>query len=90
MQQLNGLAERYRVTSATVIRWSLRGLVEYVRMNDGRIALPVDFCQLPDAGRHRSARATACWNETRSKKHRPPGQADDDRLELTKVREHIK
>jgi hypothetical protein len=51
MQQLDDLAERYQVTSATIIRWSLRALAEYVRMNDGRIVLPLDFSRLPNGGR---------------------------------------
>jgi hypothetical protein len=45
MEKLDELAERYRVTSATVLRWALRALSDYVDLNNGRIMLPLDFGQ---------------------------------------------
>ncbi len=47
MEQLEKLASRYKVTSAVVIRWALAALVEYVNRNNGKIALPLDFSQMP-------------------------------------------
>lgn len=43
MQVLDGLAERYRVTSATIIRWALRGLADHVERNGGRLMLPLQL-----------------------------------------------
>jgi hypothetical protein len=43
MQKLEELAVRYHVSSATVLRWALQALVEYVGINGGRIFLPLDF-----------------------------------------------
>lgn len=43
MQELAGLAERYRVSSATIIRWALRALGSHVERNEGRLVLPLDF-----------------------------------------------
>ena len=43
MQELAGLAERYRVSSATIIRWALRALGNHVERNEGRLVLPLDF-----------------------------------------------
>lgn len=43
MEKLEELATRYHVSSATVIRWALKALAEYVEVNDGKITLPLDF-----------------------------------------------
>lgn len=43
MQMLEDLAARYHVSSATIIRWSLKALADYVEINGGRIILPLDF-----------------------------------------------
>lgn len=46
MRQLEELAERYQVSLATILRWALRALAEYVEQCDGRITLPLDFTRL--------------------------------------------
>jgi hypothetical protein len=43
MQELGGLAERYRVSSATILRWALRALGNHVERNEGRLVMPLDF-----------------------------------------------
>ena len=43
MQELGSLAERYRVSSATILRWALRTLGNHVERNEGRLVLPLDF-----------------------------------------------
>ena len=43
MQELGSLAERYRVSSATILRWALRALGNHVERNEGRLVLPLDF-----------------------------------------------
>lgn len=43
MDALEELAKRYRVTSATIIRWSLAALNDYVARSNGQITLPLDF-----------------------------------------------
>ena len=43
MQELANLAERYRVSSATILRWALRALGNHVERNEGRLVLPLDF-----------------------------------------------
>jgi hypothetical protein len=43
MAKLEELASRYHVTSATIIRWALKALAEYVEANGGVIVLPLDF-----------------------------------------------
>ena len=43
MQELGGLAERYRVSSSTILRWALRALGNHVERNEGRLVLPLDF-----------------------------------------------
>lgn len=43
MAKLEELANRYHVSSATIIRWALKALAEYVDANGGRITLPLDF-----------------------------------------------
>lgn len=43
MEKLEELASRYHVSSATIIRWALKALAEYVEVNNGRITLPLDF-----------------------------------------------
>lgn len=47
MELLDRLAGRYRVSSATVIRWALGALGDHVEQNGGRIVLP--FQLAPDA-----------------------------------------
>lgn len=49
MKQLEELAERYQVSLATILRWALRALAEYVEHCDGRITLPLDFTRLTPA-----------------------------------------
>jgi len=46
MARLEQLGARYHVSSATVLRWALQALVEYVEINNGRIVLPLDFSNL--------------------------------------------
>ena len=43
MQELANLAERYRVSSATILRWALRAMGNHVERNEGRLVLPLDF-----------------------------------------------
>jgi len=43
MAKLDELAARYHVSSATIIRWALKALADYVEINNGRIILPLDF-----------------------------------------------
>lgn len=43
MAKLDELAARYHVSSATIIRWALKALADYVEVNGGRIVLPLDF-----------------------------------------------
>jgi predicted transcriptional regulator len=43
MQELGSLADRYRVSSATILRWALRALGNHVERNEGRLVLPLDF-----------------------------------------------
>jgi hypothetical protein len=43
MAKLDELAARYHVSSATIIRWALKALADYVEINNGRIVLPLDF-----------------------------------------------
>ena len=43
MQELGGLAERYRVSSATILRWALRALGNHVERNEGRLVLPLEL-----------------------------------------------
>jgi|694.fasta_scaffold117753_3 hypothetical protein len=43
MAKLDELAARYHVSSATIIRWALKALGEYVEANGGKITLPLDF-----------------------------------------------
>ena len=43
MEKLEELAKRYHVSSATIIRWSLKALADYVEVSGGRITLPLDF-----------------------------------------------
>ena len=43
MAKLDELAARYHVSSATIIRWALKALGEYVDANGGKITLPLDF-----------------------------------------------
>ncbi len=43
MQVLDGLADSYRVSSATVIRWALRALANHVERNNGRLILPLEL-----------------------------------------------
>jgi hypothetical protein len=40
MQLLDRLSDRYRVSSATLIRWALGALGDHVEKNNGRISLP--------------------------------------------------
>jgi hypothetical protein len=52
MAQLEELARRYQVSSATILRWALRVLAEYVRIKGGKLVLPLDFSELdhPETG----------------------------------------
>jgi hypothetical protein len=52
MARLEELAHRYQVSSATILRWALRALAEYVRIKGGKLVLPLDFSELdhPEAG----------------------------------------
>ena len=43
MQERGSLAERYRVSSATVIRWALRALSNHVEGHDDRMILPLEL-----------------------------------------------
>ena len=43
MEALDALAKKYKVTSATIIRWALAALDDYVKANGGRVILPLDF-----------------------------------------------
>ncbi len=43
MEELDALSDRYRVSSATIIRWALRALANHVERNDGRLVLPLEL-----------------------------------------------
>ena len=43
MNELDALSDRYRVSSATIIRWALRALANHVERNDGRLVLPFEL-----------------------------------------------
>lgn len=43
MQELDALSDRYRVSSATIIRWALRALANHVERNEGRLVLPLEL-----------------------------------------------
>lgn len=45
MKAIDEMAKRFRVSSATVIRWAIQALNEYVQKNHGRITLPLDFSE---------------------------------------------
>lgn len=45
MKAIDELAKRFRVSSATIIRWAIQALNEYVEQNQGRITLPLDFSE---------------------------------------------
>lgn len=45
MEALDRLAKRYKVSSATIIRWALTALNDYVAANNGRVVLPLDFTE---------------------------------------------
>ena len=56
MAKLDELAARYHVSSATILRWALQALAEYVEINDGRIILPLDFTNFrPPVARYPTA-----------------------------------
>lgn len=46
MARLEELARCYQVSSATILRWALRALAEYVRHKGGKLVLPLDFSEL--------------------------------------------
>jgi len=50
VQQLGSLAERHRVSSATILRWALRALADHVERNDGRLVLPLELGREGPAG----------------------------------------
>lgn len=43
MARLDELAADFHVSSATIIRWALKALSDYVQSNGGKITLPLDF-----------------------------------------------
>jgi predicted transcriptional regulator len=43
LRELDTLADRYRVSSATIIRWALRALANHVERNEGRLVLPFEL-----------------------------------------------
>lgn len=49
MRELDELSDRYRVSSATIIRWALRALSNHVERNDGRLVLPLQLGDEPAA-----------------------------------------
>jgi hypothetical protein len=57
MQELDELAERYRVSSATIIRWALRALGNHVQRNEGRLVLPLELGDAPAPGAKSTGRA---------------------------------
>jgi hypothetical protein len=46
LAHLQALAARYKVTDATIIRWALDALSDYVTAHNGRCMLPIDFNEL--------------------------------------------
>ena len=50
LRELDELAARYRVSSATIIRWALRALANHVERNDGRLVLPLELGDEPSMG----------------------------------------
>ncbi|TAF23028.1 MAG: hypothetical protein EAZ71_13405 [Verrucomicrobia bacterium] len=53
LQVLDGLEDRYQVSSATVIRWALRALANHMERNNGRLILPLklDDQEVPKAAK---------------------------------------
>lgn len=44
--QVATLAAQWDVNEATVIRWALKALYDYVVANDGKLPIPIDFTEL--------------------------------------------
>jgi predicted transcriptional regulator len=43
LRELDTLADLYRASSATIIRWALRALAHHVERNEGRLVLPFEL-----------------------------------------------
>lgn len=48
-RELQNLTERYKVSQATVVRWAIDALNDYIEKNNGRVTLPVDFTEILNA-----------------------------------------
>lgn len=72
MQELAGLAERYRVSSATIIRWALRALGSHVERNEGRLVLPLDF---GDTAEEKPAKKPGKRSAAAGRAEAPPAKA---------------
>jgi hypothetical protein len=58
MAKIDELAKRYHVSSATIIRWALKALAEYVEVHQGRITLPLDFSSFYNQAEKYNAQST--------------------------------
>lgn len=72
MQELGSLAERYRVSSATIIRWALRALGNHVERNEGRLVLPLE---LGDTAVDKAAKKPVKRSTTTGRAEAPSGKA---------------
>lgn len=41
--QVKKLAEEYSVSEATIGIWAFKALLDYIKKNNGRVILPIDF-----------------------------------------------
>ena len=59
MAALEALAKKYKVSSATIIRWALTALNDYVQANNGRVVLPLDFSDFLEKSQRTELRSVA-------------------------------
>ncbi len=76
MRELGSLAERYRVSSATIIRWALRALGNHVERNEGRLVLPLE---LGDTAVDNVAKKPVKRSTTTGRAEAPSGKAGKKR-----------
>lgn len=68
LKALDTLAQRYRVSSATIMRWALRALADHVERNDGRLVLPLELGREGPAGESPPPPEPAAATRSRSSK----------------------
>jgi hypothetical protein len=76
MQELGSLAERYQVSSATIIRWALRALGNHVERNEGRLVLPLE---LGDTVVEKAAKKPVKRSTAAARQEAPPVKATKKR-----------